>query len=556
MSYSGGYYSIRKPLVKAGHHKHTSTLEDPVSDAVLSAVNIIQAVPWKINNFVLTVMEEIWESGAAIGCVPSAEDEPVPPRLPDEQWEAMSDKEKMQYKAKVAIVHGKNAEMQGKREAFIRKLRLAQELRDQPAIYFPHNLDFRGRIYPMTQDLNPQNDDVAKGLLTFSRGKPLGTRGAKWLAIALANAAGNDKMSMTDREIWTRMHSDQIVRCATHPLETDFWYRGVDEPWQFLALCKEWLGYVTYGDDHVCFVAIHVDGSCNGLQHLSAMGRDPVGARATNLTRDPVRQDIYLEVAEEVKRLVAIDAAAGIPEAVAWLGKVNRKTVKRAVMTTPYGVTYRGIRDQLVQDGHTDEIEGQAFRQADYLRDKLVDALGKTVRSARDIMAWIQGIALALADHDIPFRWTTPVGMVVQQSYWKMGSKRIKTLWGDQYINPIEYYEDSTLGLNSRKQSLASAPNVIHSFDAAHLVNTVIMSRLEGIEDFSFIHDSYGTHPCDVDTLSRILREQFVLQYSEDWLAKLEEEVRSYAPDVELPERPPLGNFDVTEVLESVYFFS
>ena len=29
-----------------------------------------------------------------------------------------------------------------------------------------------------------------------------------------------------------------------------------------------------------------------------------------------------------------------------------RKVVKRGVMTTPYGVTPQGIRDQLITDGH------------------------------------------------------------------------------------------------------------------------------------------------------------------------------------------------------------
>jgi DNA-directed RNA polymerase len=60
------------------------------------------------------------------------------------------------------------------------------------------------------------------------------------------------------------------------------------------------------------------------------------------------RRDIYTEVAAVVSRMVTEDAGAGDELAKLWLGRVNRKTVKRAVMTTPYGVTEQGIGRQLL----------------------------------------------------------------------------------------------------------------------------------------------------------------------------------------------------------------
>ena len=42
------------------------------------------------------------------------------------------------------------------------------------------------------------------------------------------------------------------------------------------------------------------DGSCNGLQHYAAMGRDVIGGASVNLTPSSVPQDVYSDVAELV----------------------------------------------------------------------------------------------------------------------------------------------------------------------------------------------------------------------------------------------------------------
>lgn len=43
------------------------------------------------------------------------------------------------------------------------------------------------------------------------------------------------------------------------------------------------------------------DGSCNGLQHYAALGRDSVGAASVNLLPSDLPQDVYSEVAAQVR---------------------------------------------------------------------------------------------------------------------------------------------------------------------------------------------------------------------------------------------------------------
>jgi DNA-directed RNA polymerase len=51
--------------------------------------------------------------------------------------------------------------------------------------YFPHNIDFRGRAYPIPPHLHHVGSDVCRGLLKFATHKPLGRDGLRWLKIHL-----------------------------------------------------------------------------------------------------------------------------------------------------------------------------------------------------------------------------------------------------------------------------------------------------------------------------------------------------------------------------------
>jgi DNA-directed RNA polymerase len=552
--YEGGYYFLSEDLIRAGIHGHTRELDKPISEETLAALNAVQRTPWRVNGWMLDVIRQAYESNAKLGDLPFVDLVAIP-RKDDEEWEAMSEEDKGRWKRELSEIHGINARMEGRRHSFLHKLDIARELRDREAIWFPHFLDFRGRFYPMAQDLHPQSDDIGRSMLSFAEGKPLGDRGLFWLGIRLANTFGNDKIALADRYKWALDNSELIFDSADNPLDGERFWAEADEPWTFLATCREWSQAMIGGPSYRSTLPINVDASCNGLQHLSALARDPVGAKATNLAANDVRQDIYVEVANVVKALVSEDAVNAVELAQEWVGKVDRKVVKRAVMTTPYGVTPIGIADQLVKDGFTRGMSS-SVAAAHYLRDHIVAALGETVVSAKQIMGWVQDVAVALSKSGVPFRFTTPTGNTIQQSYYTLAQKRIATLLGTLAI----WEEDRIGGLNDRKQMLAAAPNLIHAFDASHQTKTVnaMVAETERVS-FSMIHDSYGTHAAEMDRLGRVLREQFVGIYRTNWLERIEAEVRSYAPEVDIPsytKRVTTGDFDIEQVLRSEFFFA
>lgn len=80
------------------------------------------------------------------------------------------------------------------------------------------------------------------------------------------------------------------------------WWTKSDEPWQTLAACKEINNALQSEniEEYITGFPIHQDGSCNGLQHYAALGRDQIGAESVNLYPSSTPQDVYNVVANMV----------------------------------------------------------------------------------------------------------------------------------------------------------------------------------------------------------------------------------------------------------------
>ena len=49
-------------------------------------------------------------------------------------------------------------------------------------------------------------------------------------------------------------------------------------------------------EEYICHQHVHVDGSCNGMQHYAALGRDDRGARQVNLADSERPGDVYTAI--------------------------------------------------------------------------------------------------------------------------------------------------------------------------------------------------------------------------------------------------------------------
>ncbi|KAL3568209.1 hypothetical protein D5086_030860, partial [Populus alba] len=94
-------------------------------------------------------------------------------------------------------------------------------------------------------------------------------------------------------------------------------------------------------------------------------------------------------------------------------------------MTSVYGVTYSGARDQikrrLKERGITEDSD--IFGCSCYAAKVTLTALGEMFEAARSIMNWLGDCAKIIASENEPVRWTTPLGLPVVQPYRKLGTR-------------------------------------------------------------------------------------------------------------------------------------
>ncbi len=146
--------------------------------------------------------------------------------------------------------------------------------------------------------------------------------------------------------------------------------------------------------------------------------------------------------------------------------------------------------------------------------------------------------------------WITPLGLPVMQPYRKEKSVSVQTK-----LQSLSLCLDSdTLPVNSRKQCTAVPPNYVHSLDATHMLMTALRMKELNL-DFTAVHDSFWTHPCDIPVLSQELRRCFTELYSKDLLQSLKDSLESQYPDIEFPDVPRRGQLDLEKVQQSKYFF-
>lgn len=536
----GGYLDIKLPPVKTRPNGSRYLRHDSPH---LEAINRIQSTRFEINQPILDVMQQVWDEGGNVGGLPPSDNLPLPPKPHNIDTDIEAKKE---WKAKACRIYDTNASYASRRKARICTLSVAQQQRDLP-FFLPANVDFRGRQYYLPNHLNPQSEESTRALFNFHNRVEMTDDGVRRLELHLANLWGYDKASHADRIRWVQDNQSLIFESAESPLNGSQSWTGADKPWLFLAACMEYAQGVQSGWVSGTNLPVGIDGTCNGLQHYAALGRDAAAAEAVNLCSRSEPEDIYRRVLTLVQQQCN---ESEDPRAREWLRYLERSTVKRGVMTYPYGVTPYGMVEALVSDGHCDKLVGNHYSNAHYLMNEIWKALPKVIESATVIMAWIQQCAMQIAKDNKPVIWTTPSDFFVVQQYNQSKLRQIQTLLQKVYILK-DHYKDP---IDPRRSALASGPNVIHSYDSAHMCLTVNGAWDDGIRDFMMNHDEYNTHAPNIPNLGWNARNEFAKMYSIDQLKRLKGDLEYYS-EMQLPDPPALGTFDVSEVMNSEYFF-
>lgn len=535
----------------------------------IAAANKAQAVAYRVNTRVLSVLGDAMADGSGLLGLPRTLPLPKPQFPMLEDWvkaEATpAELERFQaWKDKMSDWYTFETVRQGQHCGMRTSLMQLRKYKDYKCIYFPTFFDWRGRMY-FRSTLNPQSKDAVKGCLDFAEGKRLGTRGLYWLWVHIANCCGYDKHDNDLRAQWAQDNWELIQMFLDDPMnvpapETDTAFTLLQAGWAMQEALE-----LPNPEDYICHVPVAQDATCSGLQHFSAMLRDATGGEYTNLVDNGTdkKSDVYMKVAVEAQqKFLSLEKDPVIQEY--WKDKpISRSMAKRPVMTYVYGSTLKSTMEYVVQDmlssGYMPVLDDDGNTL--YSLHKLSVNIGKALR--RGVECTVPAAAAGMQYLKDLCRYAVEL-----DGY---GNERPKELsWinpvGIPVINWAEGIEEKNINIRSmgihrtimschtgiydrRKACTAIAPNFIHSLDGAHLCRTIVAADCSVLP----IHDSFATHPCDVDELRTVLVQEFHRMYSEDILALIDKNV-IVKEGAELI-RPTMGNLNLDAVLTARFPF-
>lgn len=565
------------PLIKRSKKGYLYDASHSDFSAVLKSVNAVQDTPWHVNSWMLEAAKWAFDADQDFAGLCRSGDRPVPPVTPEAEADPDGEGGKA-YRRACWETHQANRKARSERYQVLQAFRMAEDYAKFDKIYYAWDLDSRGRMYPKTSALSPQGSDLHKGILEFGTATPITSEEqVAWLYIHTANCAGQDKLLMQDRIAWVEDNLERIIATG-EDYRSDLWWAtdlADEEPWQFLRACREiYLLHEHGGEGFMTTLPVAVDATCSGLQHYSAMTRDRRGAESVNLCALDERRDIYGEVAERTRAKFEVMAKGEGEEADMALAAldfgITRSICKRPTMIQPYSGTLRACEE------YTDDFVREAIEKGTpapwhnrtqfsrFVAKYIWASIAEIVVKAREAMDYLTKCASASVktDRTAPVQWRTPDGFVVQVDEPESVMKRVTTTLDGRQLD-VRYRE---LGQQQDIRAVRNCtpPNFVHSMDATHCRMTVL-DFLEKVQSwdgycpsFALVHDSFAVHATVMPLFAETIRGAFRRMYEEnDVLAQFAETVREVVgQDADLPELPEYGSYDLTEVEESVFFFS
>jgi len=512
-------------LVRRGNHPRIQ------GETPLAFLNKIQKVGYTCNSFTVKVAKTLQEKGIAVGKFLPIVHYDLPPKPVDIATNAESRKA---YRRAAAEVMNKRAAEFKKSCRTRMTMEAVERFKDRDRFFCPWSFDYRGRAYPIPAFLTPQDTDFGKSLIRSADEAYITESGKKWLAFQVATTYGLDKSTMAERLSWTHNNTHLIAKVAIDPIGNRVEWEVADEPWQFLAACEEYYSVVLTEDRKTTGLFVATDATCSGLQILAGLARDRSTAQLVNVLPADRPQDAYKVVADVAK-----------PNCPMHIREVmDRKTVKRTVMTIPYNAKpYSNrsyIRDALLDKGiEIDKEDLTVTVQA------VRDAMEHVVPGPMAVMKWIETeVSKAIKRGAKELQWVTPSGFVVNQRIMKKDVTRLELqLLGRCRISVAT---DETDEVDINRHRAATAPNLIHSLDASLLHLSIDKFN----KPIALIHDSVLTQSVDMDELSAIIRETYMHLFAEhDYL-------NDFASQIGAETEPPIiGDLKPESVINSTYFF-
>jgi hypothetical protein len=406
--------------------------------------------------------------------------------------------------------------------------------------YFAVTLDSRGRMYYRGGLLSPQGTDFCKACFQFATPEPLGVRGLEAITVHTANCLGYDKLSMVNRQAAIAGYIDSGSFDEIHDhLDVARVFPQAKRFQSLVAILdlKRILLDIESGiapEDCLSALVCHQDGTCNGLQHMSAITHNRQTAEAVNCTAAtqivPPR-DIYGIISVAALGFAKSEAVYNL------IANYARDMAKEPVMITGYGAGEDTIRRNVANYLY---CKGESTLHAEAVADCYIAAININAGAVKALTAAIKvRVKACLNTEQSRFEWYTADGFRVSIEYKDIEPMRTRAGAFNALCRDVPCVRDDV------KTVGAMAPNFIHSIDATHL--RMVINKCDW--ELVTVHDSIGSRPCDYFATGEIVRESFVELHEYDAISNLCMGMNARVPKFR-------GDYHAVEALEATYLFS
>ena len=307
-------------------------IENGKMNACLDALHTIQNTPYRINPYVVEAIQWVKDNDKTAGLDNwpnikqletvsfNGKDYTVGERVPDEDWDALSEDSQKKLRKKLRQARASNLAADGNTTNLTRYVNAdpealgeTQRLLDEDELFMPHNWDNRGRVYPVNT-MSHHDSDYIRAMFLFKNDWEVTEDNVDWLILQMANTYGNkiDKLTGEEKAQWVAENEEAIRLCGRDIAASyDIW-SGAEEPFQFLAACHEYEKYEDareFGEKYRSSLPIAVDASQSGVQHFALSLLNTEDAKRVNLSKSDERGDIYEDCLVVAKRLMKEDYA-------------------------------------------------------------------------------------------------------------------------------------------------------------------------------------------------------------------------------------------------------
>ncbi len=513
-------------IKKKGYGKPTG-LKD--KNIIVDLINGLSRTPYRVNTDTLNF---IYKYGVEKGIIINTEIEDIKNIL-NNPYKSTNKREGRQHRSIVSRI---------KLEKNVLSI---AELYSDLEIFFPVRMDNRTRNYCITDYFDYQKNDLAKGLISFS--KPgmwykTDTDVIKYFKGFGANMFGDnlDKKSLNHRVNWVEENSERIINFENNDI-----VNKAENKTCFVSFCFEYRRFVEYMSNHeskvfYSYLPIQLDATCNGYQHLSLLTREKNLFDVLNLassTHDDDPDDFYTYILNltivfmehEKNTLSAIENKSNAQlkqlQSYIKLLKVvfDRSMVKKTIMTKSYNASIPTQVSQLIMnldekfEGKTKYYIYKDNQDVRLIRDDIVvfvmaikSVIAKESPRITELSKYIDAIVSICTGLNIPVPWNLPSGAEIMESYEVGKSKPIKAFFFVNTRYTFKSYQRDLYDLTQQKR--ATMPNLIHSLDATTIA--ILYSNFKNVGPLYTVHDCFGVTANNVPRLILKLKLVYIQLYS------------------------------------------